>query len=100
MACVPRRTGYSNTIVNLGITSMATTLTSKGQVTIPQKVREFLGLSPGSQVDFELTATGEVLLRPAKRRAGKPISRFGKLRGRATVKMRTEQILALTRGEP
>lgn len=28
------------------------TVTSKGQITLPKKVREALGLVPGSQVDF------------------------------------------------
>jgi len=43
------------------------------------------------------------VLRPVVRGGGRvsaraPKSRFAKLRGRATVKMRTEEILALTRG--
>ena len=74
---------------------MSTTLTSKGQVTIPKPVREHLGLKTGASVSFELNAAGEVVLRPAVRR---PKSKFRKLRGRATVKMRTEEILLLTRG--
>ena len=77
---------------------MSTALTSKGQVTVPKKVREFLGIGPGSMVDFELTPTGDVLLRPAKPRSRRPQSRFSKLRGRATIKMSTEKIMALTRG--
>jgi len=40
------------------------TLTSKGQLTLPKKVREALGLKPGDQVDFVLDAAGEVRLRP------------------------------------
>jgi hypothetical protein len=49
-------------------------------------------------VAFERLPSGEVVLRPA-RRGGKPVqSRFAKLRGRATVRMTTEAILALTRG--
>ena len=40
------------------------TLTSKGQLTLPKKVREALGLKPGDQVDFVLGAEGEVRLRP------------------------------------
>ena len=79
---------------------MSTSVTSKGQVTIPKKFRAHLGIGPGSAVDFDLTAAGEVVVRPAappangrRRRAG----RFARLRGRATVKMRTEEILALTR---
>jgi len=80
---------------------MATTVTSKGQVTIPKKVRDFLGIRAGSSVDFEMTGTGDVVLRPVsagRRGVRRAPSRFGKIRGSATVKMRTEEILALTRG--
>lgn len=94
---------YGNTSVDRGITSMATTVTSKGQVTIPKKVRDFLGIRSGSSVDFELTAGGDVVLKlvaagAARRGRARPLSRYARLRGRATVKMRTEEILALTRG--
>jgi AbrB family looped-hinge helix DNA binding protein len=82
---------------------MANNVTSKGQVTIPKKVRDRLGIGAGSAVAFELTDAGEVVLRVVGRGGGRrparaPKSRFAKLRGRATVKMRTEEILALTRG--
>jgi antitoxin PrlF len=82
---------------------MANNVTSKGQVTIPKKVRDRLGIAAGSAVAFELTDAGEVVLRAVGRGgANRPAralkSRFAKLRGRATVKMRTEEILALTRG--
>jgi AbrB family looped-hinge helix DNA binding protein len=81
---------------------MAHTVTSKGQVTIPKPVRERLGIRPGSAVAFEMTEGGEVVLRrvaSGRQRAPSAPSRMAKLRGRATVKMRTEEILALTRGE-
>ena len=45
---------------------MSTTVTSKGQVTIPKPIREYFGLKEGSQVDFEYTADGQVNLRPVK----------------------------------
>ncbi len=77
---------------------MGTTVTSKGQVTIPKRVRDLLGIVPGSAVDFELTPTGEVVLRHGKHRARRPTRRFAQLRGVATVKMSTDQIMALTRG--
>jgi AbrB family looped-hinge helix DNA binding protein len=77
---------------------MATTVTSKGQVTVPKAVREYLGLKGGSAVIFERLPSGEIVLRPAKPRAKARASVFAKLRGRATVRMKTEEIMALTRG--
>jgi AbrB family looped-hinge helix DNA binding protein len=75
----------------------ATTLTSKGQVTVPKAVREFLGIGPGSKVTFELTAAGQVLIRPLAARVTRR-SPLERLRGTATVRMRTDEIMALTRG--
>ncbi len=77
---------------------MATTLTTKGQVTIPKPIRDRLGLGPGSTVEFEIEEDGRVLLRPADRTVPAR-SRFERLRGRATAGMSTDQIMALTRGE-
>ena len=77
---------------------MSTTVTSKGQVTIPKRVRDLLGLVPGSSVDFEVSSEGQVTLRRVGRQSKRRQSRFEKLRGIATVRMTTEEILALTRG--
>ena len=77
---------------------MATTVTSKGQVTIPKEVRDLLGIKTGSVVEFQVTATGEVVLRHGRRNATRPARRFARLRGTATVKMSTDEIMALTRG--
>ena len=79
---------------------MSNQVTSKGQVTIPKKVREFLGIKPGTAVEFEPIADGRVVIVAAgrKTRKSRP-SRFAALRGTATVKMTTRQIMALTRGE-
>ena len=76
---------------------MSTNVTSKGQVTVPKSVRDYLGLTPGTAVIFERLDSGEIVLRPAKR-AKRQKSVFARLRGRATVQMKTEEILALTRG--
>ena len=78
---------------------MATNLTSKGQVTVPKKVREYLGLKAGSPVTFQRLDNGEIALRAAKGAAKPRTSKFAKFRGRATVRMKTEDILALTRGD-
>ncbi len=37
---------------------MAVSVTSKGQVTIPKRVREALGITPGSKVEFDVAAGG------------------------------------------
>ena len=78
--------------------TMSVNVTSKGQVTIPKRVRDLLRIQPGSAVDFQIEADGRVILRKVGR-AAKTRSRFAVLRGRATVRMRTEEIMALTRGE-
>lgn len=43
----------------------STTMTSKGQVTIPKEIRKTLGLKPGDRVIFEKEENG-VVLKPAK----------------------------------
>lgn len=73
------------------------TVTTKGQVTIPKPVRDRLGVKPGDRVAFDLDEGGQVLLRKAR---GKPKpSRFAALRGRAGKGPSTAEIMALTRGE-
>ena len=42
------------------------TLTSKGQTTIPKQVREYLKISPGDKLDFVIESGGRVVIRPAK----------------------------------
>jgi antitoxin PrlF len=41
---------------------MPTTVTSKGQVTIPKPIRDRLGIEPGSAVDFRMDADGRIVL--------------------------------------
>ena len=45
---------------------MAVSVTSKGQVTIPKRVREALGITPGSKVEFDI-ASGGARLKLVKR---------------------------------
>jgi AbrB family looped-hinge helix DNA binding protein len=76
---------------------MATTVTSKGQVTIPKPVREMLGITAGTAVEFEVGPDGRVVLRRADARRRR--SRFEKARGMARGTMTTDEIMALTRGD-
>jgi antitoxin PrlF len=43
---------------------MTTTLTSKGQATIPKPIRDRLGLKAGSRLKFVVNDRGELVLRP------------------------------------
>ena len=50
-------------------------ITSKGQVTIPQAIRERAGLLPGTEVEFRLSEDGSVQLeRPREPRPGGPLA--------------------------
>ena len=43
------------------------TVTSKGQITLPKPLRDRLELKAGSQVDFVVNASGDVILKAAKK---------------------------------
>ena len=82
---------------------MPTTLTIKGQVTIPKQIRDSLGLTPGTAIDFAVNRDGEVVLHKARTahsaKAPKaPADRFEAARGKADVKWRTQDLMALLRG--
>jgi AbrB family looped-hinge helix DNA binding protein len=72
-------------------------ITSKGQVTIPIEVREKLGLLPETEVQFEIEGNA-VRLRKVDGRSRRSRNLIVSLRGKGTVKMTTDEIMALTRG--
>ncbi len=76
-------------------------ITSKGQVTIPQEVRERLGLLPNTEVDFVVEAGAVRIVKSASaRRATRGTAVLRRLRQPAgRVRMTTDEIMALTRGE-
>jgi antitoxin PrlF len=78
---------------------MSTKVTSKGQVTIPKRVREQLGIRTGSEVEFCLAADGQVVLVKTGKRAKPKANIFAALRGTASGTMTTDEIMALTRGD-
>jgi AbrB family looped-hinge helix DNA binding protein len=79
-------------------------LTSKGQVTIPQEIREKLGLHPGTEVEFDIV-DDTVRIRRAERqddRRQRIRAWIARARGSARntkVRLTTDEIMALTRGE-
>ena len=79
-------------------------LTSKGQVTIPKRVRDYLGLKPGSTVEFAVTGEGQVLVKTAdaekttetqKERLEKALAA---LPGSDKFPVTTDELMRLTRG--
>lgn len=74
-------------------------ITSKGQVTIPVEIREQLGLVPESEVEFEVVGNAVQMRKVDRGKGGRGRSLVAHLRGRGTVRMSTDQILALTRGK-
>jgi len=69
-------------------------VTTKGQVTIPRNVREVLGIIPETEIDFVEDAGRFYIVKTDE---PKLIGKFNKLRGIATVKMTTDEIMSLTR---
>ena len=71
-------------------------LTSKGQVTIPQEIRERLGLLPQTEVEFEIDGDA-VRIRPVRRSTSRGDALIARMRGVAPRGLTTDQIMALTR---
>ena len=78
---------------------MSTTLTSKGQVTIPKKIRDALDLAPGCAVDFAVNREGDVVIHKVGARPRRKADRFDSARGKTDIKWRTDELMALLRGE-
>ena len=94
-----RRTGWSKngkSITQAGGPGMR--ITSKGQVTIPIEIRERLGLMPGSEVEFQIQGNAVRIVK-AKAGASRGQRVVDQVRGKGSVKLSTDQILALTRSK-
>ena len=75
-------------------------ITSKGQVTIPQDIRDRLGLLPNTEVEFAVER-GAAVIRPkrgAPTRAQRLVTHL-KTHG-AKMRMSSKELLALLRDEP
>jgi len=57
-----------------------TTVTSKGQLTIPKEIRDALHLFAGDKVEVVITNTNEALLRPVTKRVDEVFGRLSKFR--------------------
>ena len=79
---------------------METTLTRKGQVTIPKHIRDSLRLEPGCKLIFDLNNDGEVVLRKRFPVPEARPDRFDRALGAAEIKMgcSTDEYMELIRG--
>ena len=70
-------------------------VTTKGQVTIPQHIREKLEIVPATDIEFVEEKDRVYIVKKEGPRNRN--SKFRKLRGVATIRMTTDEIMALTR---
>jgi AbrB family looped-hinge helix DNA binding protein len=73
-------------------------ITTKGQVTIPQELRERYGLLPHTEVSFTPVEDG-VLIRSTKTQAELIDERLARANGSATTPLTTDEIMQITRAE-
>jgi AbrB family looped-hinge helix DNA binding protein len=83
----------------MGQFAMTTTVTAKGQVTLPKDVREAADIKAGDRVEVRATASGAVIIEKSK-----PMSDYeAKLREVAKRRVirgiTTEELMEMTRGE-
>lgn len=78
---------------------MQTTLTVKGQVTIPKHIRDSLSLEPGCKLVFDVNRDGELVLRKSNPDEERGPDRFDEVAGTADIKWRTDELMALLRGD-
>jgi antitoxin PrlF len=78
---------------------MTTTITVKGQVTLPKKVREAAGLKPGDKVEVRATASGGVYIaKPGTEKSYR--ERLDALAKRRLIRgITTDELMELSRGE-
>ena len=74
-------------------------ITSKGQVTIPQHIREKLGLHPDTEVDFAIER-GAAVIRPKKGKATIGELTVRRLKQGPRMKMSSKELFALLRDAP
>jgi AbrB family looped-hinge helix DNA binding protein len=72
-------------------------ITSKGQVTIPQEIRERAGLLPHTEVEFLYDGKTVRIVRAGRGKTSRGARLVAHMRGRGSGSLSTEEIMALTR---
>jgi AbrB family looped-hinge helix DNA binding protein len=78
---------------------MATTVTVKGQVTLPKKVREAVGIRPGDRVEVRATAAGGIVIEKPNSRSDYMKRLYALAERRIIRGITTDELMDMTRGE-
>jgi len=73
-------------------------VTTKGQVTIPVRIRDYLGIAPHCDVDFSIREEQVVLTKPQESSKGGR-DKFASMRGILGRELTTDQWMKATRGD-
>lgn len=79
---------------------MATTVTVKGQVTLPKKVRYAAGIKPGDRVEVRATAAGGVIIEKHGSSQSYKQRLYAIAKRRVIRGISGDELLEMTRGEP
>ncbi len=74
-------------------------ISTKGQVTIPHDIRQKLGLLPNTEVEFRVIVDAVQIVKSRHQEKNRGRGLITRMRGKATIRMTTDEIMALTRGE-
>jgi antitoxin PrlF len=72
-------------------------ITSKGQVTIPRRIREEMGFLSETEVEFEVRENEVILKKTAPVKGPRMSAYIRMMRGSADIAMSTDEIMSLTR---
>lgn len=79
---------------------MATTVTVKGQVTLPKKVRDAAGIKPGDKVEVRATAAGTVIVEKPGAHDDYRARLYALAEKRIIRGVTTDELMRMTRGDP
>jgi antitoxin PrlF len=80
-------------------TKATTRITAKGQVTVPKRIRELIGLKPGDKVEVRATASGGVYIEKPGTSQSYRARLEALARERSVRDMTTDEFMKASRGE-
>jgi antitoxin PrlF len=78
---------------------VATTVTVKGQVTLPKKVRDAAGIKPGDKVEVRATASGGIIIEKPRSADDYKAQLYALAKRRVIRGITTDELMEMSRGE-